>query len=225
MVQPFAAASGTGDFAAGWVEYEHRWGLAHVAKLDLAQPLWSGERLDGKTILLWSEQGFGDAIQFLRYVPLVAARGGRIVLRVERPLVRLAASLPGDMMIVSPGQRLPEFNVWCPLLSVPRILETRLETIPRTVPYLGMRPALAERWRQRLAGLAGWRVGLAWAGDPRHVNDFRRSTGLQRLMPLLAVPASAGSACRPVRAPPISPRLVPRRFSMFHAGRTVWLPS
>jgi tetratricopeptide (TPR) repeat protein len=179
-----------GDFAAGWAEYEHRWQLPQMAteKPDFAQKMWNGEALDGKTILIYSEQGHGDAIQFLRYVPQVAARGGRIVLRVERSLIRLAASVPGDMMIISPGQRLPKFDVWCPLLSLPRVLETRLETIPGAVPYLSVRPALAERWRRRLADLPGRRVGLAWAGDPRHINDFRRSIALQRLMPLLRVP-------------------------------------
>src|SRR5260370_42375499 len=150
--------------------------------------MWTGERLDGKTILLYAEQGFGDAIQFFRDVPQVAALGGRVVLLLHRRLVRLAASLPGDMTIVSPGHRLPEIDAWCPLLSLPRLFDPRLGSIPGDVPYLGVRPALAERWRQRLAGLSGWRVGLAWAGDPRHVNDFRRSIPLERLSPLFTVP-------------------------------------
>jgi len=177
-----------GDFAAGWVEYEHRWHLPQVQEPGFAKPLWSGEPLDGKTILLYAEQGFGDAIQFLRYVPQVAASGGRIVLRLHRFLVRLAATLPGEMTIVTPDNPVPDFDVWCPLLSLPRILETRLDTIPGEAPYLVPRPALIERWRRRLAGVPGRRVGLAWGGDPRHVNDFRRSIGLQRLKPLLAIP-------------------------------------
>jgi Flp pilus assembly protein TadD len=175
---------GLGDFAAGWSEYERRWQLPQAEKPEFAAPLWDGGLLDGKTILLYAEQGFGDAIQFLRYVPLVAARGGRIVLRVHRALVRLAASLPGDIAIVTPGNRLPAFDVWCPLLSLPRLFETRLESIPGEVPYLRVRPALGERWRRRLADLSGLRVGLAWAGDPRHINDFRRSIELDRMAPL-----------------------------------------
>jgi hypothetical protein len=158
-----------------------------MEKPSFAKPLWSGESLDGKTILLYAEQGFGDAIQFLRYVPQVAAYGGRIVLRLHRFLVRLAATLPGDMTIVTPGTRLPDFDVWCPLLSVPRILETRLDRIPGEVPYLFPRPALIERWQRRFAGLPGRRIGLAWAGDPRHINDFRRSIGLERLKQLFAI--------------------------------------
>jgi tetratricopeptide (TPR) repeat protein len=180
-----------GDFDAGWAEYEHRWHLPQVENPGIAAPLWSGEPLDGKTILLCAEQGFGDAIQFLRYVPQVAAYGGRIVLRLHRSLVRLAATLPGDMTIVTPGNRLPDFDVWCPLLSLPRILQTRLDSIPGEVPYLVPRPALIERWRRRLAGLPGRRIGLAWAGNPRHINDFRRSIGLERLKPLFAIPGDS----------------------------------
>jgi hypothetical protein len=177
-----------GDFTAGWAEYEHRWHLPQVARLAVEAPMWAGEPLDGKTILLDAEQGFGDTIQFLRYVPLVAARGGRIVLRLQRSLVRLAASLPGELTIVTPGNRLGAFDLWCPLLSLPRVFGTRLESTPANVPYLGVRPALLDRWRRRLGGLAGLRVGIAWAGDPRHVNDFRRSIAFASWVPLLAVP-------------------------------------
>jgi Flp pilus assembly protein TadD len=177
-----------GDFAEGWREYEYRWRVPRMEKPRIAAPLWDGGRLEGRTILLYAEQGFGDAIQFLRYVPQAAARGGRIVLQLHRLLVRSAASLPGEMTIVTPTNRLPEIDVWCPLLSLPLLFGTRLESIPDRVPYLGVRPTLAERWRRRLAGLPGWRVGIAWAGDPRHVNDFRRSIELDRLAPLFTVP-------------------------------------
>jgi tetratricopeptide (TPR) repeat protein len=177
-----------GDLRQGWREYEHRWRVPHMEKPPIDAPLWDGERFDGKTLLLYAEQGFGDAIQFLRYVPQVVARGRRVVLRLGRPLVRLAASLPGEMTIVTPGNRLPPIDRWCPLLSLPRLFDTRLESIPAGVPYLGVRPPLVERWRRRLAALPGWRIGLAWAGDPRHANDFRRSIELDRLAPLLAIP-------------------------------------
>jgi tetratricopeptide (TPR) repeat protein/ribosomal protein S18 acetylase RimI-like enzyme len=177
-----------GDFAEGWREYEQRWHVPYMEKPGIAAPLWDGEPLDGRTILLYAEQGFGDAIQFLRYVPRVMACGGRVVLRLHRLLVRLAASLPGELSIVASNNRLPEFDAWCPLLSLPRLFDTRLESIPVDVPYLAVRPALAERWRRRLAALPGWRIGLVWAGDPRHINDFRRSLELDRLAPLFRVP-------------------------------------
>jgi len=177
-----------GEFARGWQEYEHRWRLAEVRKPNYSQPMWAGEQLDGKTILLQSEQGLGDSIQCLRYVPLVQARGGRVVLRIERALVRLAASLTANVTITPTNARLPDFEVWCPLLSLPRVLGTSLDSIPAAIPYLGARNAIAERWRRRLAGLPGFRVGLVWAGSAHHINDARRSTDLARLKPLLATP-------------------------------------
>jgi Flp pilus assembly protein TadD len=177
-----------GEYERGWREYEHRWDLGDVTRPDFKQPLWEGERLDGKTILLHSEQGFGDAIQFFRYVPAVAQFGGRIVLRIERALVRLAASLPGTIVIKPGDARLPDFDVWCPLMSLPRLLGSDAELMPLTLPYLAPRAGIAERWRGTLAALPGVKIGLAWAGNPKHVNDLRRSISLERLRPLLEVP-------------------------------------
>ncbi len=176
-----------GDYPRGWTEYEGRWKLLEAKKPRFAQPEWQGEDLDGKTILLHSEQGFGDSILALRYVPAIAARGGRVALRLERPLVRLAASLPDNLVITPTHARPPAFDVWCPLLTVPRILGTRIDSIPAQVPYLGVRPSIAERWRRRLSDLNGLKVGLAWAGSPQHVNDFRRSIELERLQPLFEI--------------------------------------
>jgi tetratricopeptide (TPR) repeat protein len=174
-----------GDLERGWREYEHRWHLVDVNRPKFLEPMWQGESLEGKTILLNAEQGFGDTIQFLRYVPEVASFGGRVIVRVERPLVRLAASLPANVIIKPAESRLPHFDVWCPLLSLPHVLGTRLESIPALIPYLGTRGGVIERWRRRLAGMPGLRVGLAWAGNARHINDLRRSIGLASLMPLL----------------------------------------
>jgi tetratricopeptide (TPR) repeat protein len=177
-----------GEYARGWREYEQRWRLPEVTKPNYRQPMWAGEYLDGRTILLQSEQGLGDTIQCLRYVPMVLARGGRVVLRVERVLVRLAASLSANVIIAPTNARLPDFNVWCPLLSLPRVFDTRVDSIPAAMPYLGARNAIAERWRRRLAGLPGLKVGLVWAGSANHINDARRSIDLARLKPLLGVP-------------------------------------
>ncbi len=176
-----------GELTRGWTEYESRWRLLDLKKQQFSEPQWQGEDIHGKTILLNAEQGFGDTLQALRYVPAVAARGARIALRIDRPLVRLAASV-GDNLVVTPTNvPPPAFDVWCPLLSLPRILDTRLELIPADVPYLHVRPGIAARWRQRFSHLAGLKVGLIWAGSPTHVNDFRRSVGLARLEPLLGV--------------------------------------
>jgi Flp pilus assembly protein TadD len=176
-----------GDYERGWRAYEHRWDLHGVRKPRFRQPQWEGEPLEGRTILLHHEQGLGDTIQCLRYVPMVAARGARVVLRLERTLVRLTASLPDNIVISPPGARLPAFDVWCPLLSLPRLFGTRVDTIPAQVPYLGVRQAVVERWRHRLKDLSGLKVGLVWGGSPRHSNDFRRSIDIARLAPLFEV--------------------------------------
>jgi Flp pilus assembly protein TadD len=176
-----------GDYARGFEDYEKRWQLLEVQKPRFTQREWQGEPLDGKTILLHAEQGLGDTIQCLRYVPLVAARGGRVIVRLERTLVRLAASLSDKIVITPTSAPLPAFDVWCPMFGLPRIFGTRLDSIPSTTPYLGVRPVIAERWRQRLQNLSGLKVGLVWAGSPRHVNDFHRSIDFARLKPILDV--------------------------------------
>jgi tetratricopeptide (TPR) repeat protein len=174
----------SGEFQRGWREYEFRWRLLEVTKPNFPHPEWQGEHLDGKTILLHFEQGLGDTIQCLRYVPLVAARGGQVVLRLDRALTRIAARLPGNVVISPTHSPLPSFDVWCPLLSLPRIFDTRRETIPAAAPYLGIRPAITERWRDRLADLPGFKVGVVWSGSSQHINDFRRSVDVHRLSPL-----------------------------------------
>ncbi|QCO16647.1 hypothetical protein D3869_15155 (plasmid) [Azospirillum brasilense] len=178
-----------GDLAGGWEDYEARWGVADfpTKPRGLPQPLWSGEGIAGRTILLHEEQGRGDAIQFVRYAPLVAARGARVLLEVGADLVPLFSGLPGVERVVARGEPLPEFDWQCPLLSLPRAFTTRLETIPATVPYLTADPARAAAWRQRLAG-DGLAVGLVWAGNPQFAGDRERSPGLAALAPLLAVP-------------------------------------
>src|SRR5262249_54884529 len=140
-------------------------------------------------ILLHAEQGFGDTLQFCRYVPLIA-RGARIILEVQAPLVRLLYRLPGNIEVVAHGDRLPRFDLHCPLLSLHRAFGTTLATIPAAPPSLAAALGLAVNWHQRLAGLDGLRVGLVWAGS-RRLNrpeeaafDRRRSIALDALAPL-----------------------------------------
>jgi tetratricopeptide (TPR) repeat protein len=184
----------TGRLAEGWEENEWRWQARHLAAdtRRFAAPLWNGEPIGDRVILLHAEQGLGDTLQFCRYVPLVGA-GARVVLEVQAPLVRLLLRLPGVAKLVTRGDRLPPFDLHCPLLSLPRALGTTLDTIPGTTPYLAADAALAAKWRERLAGLAGLRVGLVWAGGRRPdpnlaIVDRRRSIALDRLAPLGAVP-------------------------------------
>ena len=174
-----------GKFRPGLSEYESRWGTPYGLRFrrKFSQPLWKGEPLEGSRILLHAEQGMGDTLQFVRYVPLVEARGARVVLEVQPRLHRLLAQTQGAPAIICRGEALPEFDWQCPLLSLPLALHTELTTIPAQVPYVHPDPAQAETWRQRLSGNS-LRVGLVWAGNPLHPHEFWRSIPLEQLAPL-----------------------------------------
>jgi ADP-heptose:LPS heptosyltransferase len=154
---------------------------------DFPQPRWLGERsIVGKTILLYGEQGLGDTIQFSRFVPEVAARGARVVLEVQRSLVRLLEHLPGVTEVVAQGDDLPWFDLHCPLPSLPAVLGITLETLPAK-PYLAAAPERAVAWLQRVRAFPSLRVGLVWAGTTSLGADARRSMELATLAPLAEV--------------------------------------
>jgi len=188
-----------GRLRDGWEEYEWRW-LRTVGQPkihpDYAQPLWSGEATTSGTILLWSEQGFGDAIQFVRYAPAVARLGWRVILQTSRPLHRLFESIPG-LAVVPEGAILPPFDVHCPLLSLPRAFATTVETIPAPIPYLHPRPELVADWRERLAGCRGRKVGLVWRGNPQHNRDRHRSMDPRWFSHFLDLPGLDGISLQP----------------------------
>jgi tetratricopeptide (TPR) repeat protein len=180
-----------GDFRSGWQGYESRWGTGAFAphRRSFAAPLWLGGRpLAGKTILLHAEQGYGDAIQFARYAPLVAGLGASVVLEARPALARLLSPMRGVDTFVAHGQSLPAFDLHCPLMSLPLALGTELATIPAAVPpYLSAPQQDVAAWRERLpAGRP--RVGLVWAGDRLHNNDLNRSIHLELLRPLVDLP-------------------------------------
>ena len=171
-----------GNCALGWKEYEEREEARCLRRIH-PQPQWKGEPLEGARIFLHAEQGLGDTLQFIRYVPLVAARGGQVVLAVQPRLHRLLAGTDGAWQVISDGGTVSDFRWQCPLLSLPLAFGTDLNTIPAKVPYVHPDPALVQVWKQRLQGNA-LRIGLAWAGDPKQVNDLRRSMSLEQLAPL-----------------------------------------
>ena len=186
----------TGDFARGWEKYEWRWQTTQIGdhKRTFAQPLWTGsDAVAGKTILLHAEQGLGDTLQFCRYVPLVAARAGHVILEVPKPLHELMRSLGGGAQIVAMGDPLPDFDMHCPLLSLPLAFGTTLETIPARMPYLGASEAKTRAWRDRLGAHEKMRIGLVWAGNPRkelpgsNRIDRLRSMAFERLKPLFGI--------------------------------------
>ena len=177
-----------GDFAEGWDEYEWRLRSSERTGPCFPERSWMGESLIGKHIYVQAEQGFGDSLQFARYLPLLAERAGRVTLRVHQQLVTLLReSLPGVTVLGDRGDPLP-FDVDTALLSLPRLLKTRLETIPANIPYLRPTAETARRWRDRLASLPGFKVGVVWAGNPEHANDTRRSLDVSLLAPLLGMP-------------------------------------
>ena len=177
----------TGAFAEGWEHYEWRLRYPEYSGADLAaraEP-WDGGALDGRTILLEAEQGFGDAIQFLRYAPMVSAHGGRVLVRCAPELVALAAHVPGVAGAVARGETLPPFDLWCPLPSLPRLFGTALQTIPDRVPYLFADPAKLQRWKRRIGdGAEACRVGLVWASQSGHRTAPAKSIPLALLAPL-----------------------------------------
>jgi hypothetical protein len=171
-----------GDYAEGWRNYERRWqtGAFAVHRRSFTSPLWTGEqRLTGRTILLHAEQGFGDAIQFVRYAPLVAARGANVVLEVQPELTRLMAGIAGVERIVARGDRLPPFDLHCPLMSLPRAFATCVDTIPAATRYFGVGAAEVAAWAGRLPQ-GRPRIGVCWAGRSAHSNDSNRSIPLAR---------------------------------------------
>jgi Tfp pilus assembly protein PilF len=178
----------TGDFERGWVHYEWRWQKKSVIPLqrNFSQPTWhGGDPIAGKTILIHSEQGLGDTIQFCRYVPLVAARGVRVIFEVQKALQTLMTSLGGGAQIVPKGGPLPAFDLHCPLVSLPLAFGTRLETIPSTTGYLSAPAQRMTMWQSRLQGQRHPRIGLVWSGNPGHERDRERSVGLREFLPLL----------------------------------------
>lgn len=165
-----------GDYAGGWRLYESRWRLPIVAHLvrTFAQPQWQGtESLAGKTILLHAEQGFGDTLQFCRYIPLVAERGAHVVVEVQPQLRSLLTGMNGAHTVVARGEPLPAFDIHCPMLSLPLAFGTTLQTIPARIPYLQAPDAAVAVWQQRLGRRTKPRVGVVWSGSGSVQNDQR----------------------------------------------------
>jgi tetratricopeptide (TPR) repeat protein len=180
-----------GDFKSGWPQYEWRWkkfvggGQGRFS----GAPLWLGETpLKDKTILLLAEQGLGDTIHFMRYVPLVAALGARVVLGVQAPLKAMAATVPGAALVAGEGEPLPPVDCHCPLMSLPLAFKTDLGTVPANIPYLQAPIDRLNTWRGRMPANGRLRVGLCWAGSAAHLNDRNRSIALERFATLLTVP-------------------------------------
>lgn len=179
-----------GEFNRGWDFYEARFRVPEFGNpaRHFNMPRWNGQDpLAGKTLLVHAEQGLGDVIQFCRYLPLLADRGARVVFEVMPNVKALLGTLPGTFGIVGRGEPLPQADYYIPLLSIPLVLNTQLDTIPAQVPYIAAQPERVARWKERLRNLSGLRVGIAWQGNPvteKHVWARGRSMPLAALEPL-----------------------------------------
>jgi tetratricopeptide (TPR) repeat protein len=191
----------TGDFEAGWAGREARWDAMPPDYPKFSQPVWLGqESIEGKTILVRTDEGLGDCIQFARYLPMMAARGARVILEVAEQLVPLLSGMPGVSQCVSTGTA-PAFDMHCPMCSLPLAFRTRLDSIPSAISYLPP-PAEARRraWEDRLGSRDRLRVGLVWSGNPKHTNDHNRSLPLQMLSRILDLDADFVSLQKDLRA-------------------------
>lgn len=213
-----------GDFVKGWEKYESRW---HVGKYKgtrpkFEQPLWLGkEPLQGKTILLYAEQGLGDTLQFCRYAKLVAAQGATVLLAVQSPLTSLLADLEGVHMIyaIEDREALPAFDYHCPLLSLPLAFNTQLGTIPSGVPYLRSDPDRVRRWQIELGDTDLPRIGVVWSGNPIHGNDHNRSIALADFIQVVSPRAQFISLQKDVRSN--EKPMLAARSDILHVGDAI----
>ena len=173
----------------GFKLFEYRWKTAHFQSQlrHFLQPLWLGdEDLTGKTILVHSEQGLGDSIQFCRYIKFFEKMECRVLLEIEKPLMSLMRSLLPRECIFEKGSALPKFDVHCPMMSLPHAFGTSPNNIPFSNSYFSAQGKQVEQWRQHLKGSKKPLIGLAWRGNPNHVNDQRRSAKLSELIGFLS---------------------------------------
>jgi tetratricopeptide (TPR) repeat protein len=199
-----------GDFARGWPEFEWRWRTKDMPGYAFQQPRWDGAALEGKTILLYAEQGLGDTLHFIRYIPLVKARGGSVIVECQPPLLRLLADFPGIDRLIGRGSIFPAFDVYAPLLSLPAIFHTTLASVPAPVPYLSANATLVNYWRRNMSAVRCpmsdvkiassdlgprtsdigriFRIGIAWQGNPGRPDDGHRSIPLKCFLRLAQVP-------------------------------------
>jgi tetratricopeptide (TPR) repeat protein len=178
-----------GQLEEGFAEYLWRWQTANFQNQRRRSPApeWSGQELAGKTLLVQGEQGFGDTIQFARYLPLLAARGAKVVALVQEPLRRLFTTLPGIDSVLNLDTPMPPHDYQTTVMSLPHLCGTTAATIPAEVPYLAADSKLVKTWAKKLADLPGKKAGIVWAGRPEYTMDKLRTIPVKALLPLARV--------------------------------------
>jgi Flp pilus assembly protein TadD len=179
-----------GRYEDGWREYAWRWKTPdcrpHLRVLE--RPEWSGQDIAGKRILVHAEQGYGDTIQFVRYMSSLAESGAEVIFETPPQLERLLRGLSGIGRLFRRGEPIPDHDYHAPLLNIPELLGTRTDNIPNKIPYIFAEEERTKRWRERLAGLGeGLRIGIVWAGNPKHARDRQRSLPVGELSRLAGI--------------------------------------
>lgn len=177
-----------GNLEQGWAEYEWRWKTEGCVLPQFVQPAWDGNRLDGRTILLYTEQALGDTLQFIRFAQWAKAAGGTVLVRCQRALVPLLSRCPGIDRLLAEGEPLPRFDVHAPLMSLPRILHIPLDKLTGESPYIFADPQLIAEWGQKIPASGPLRIGIAWQGNPQYMADRERSIPLEQFAPLASMP-------------------------------------
>lgn len=178
-----------GDFQKGWSDYEWRWHGGHgLKRRQYGGRLWDGSPLAGKTILLYYEQGLGDTFQFIRYAAELKARGATVVFECQPNMREILSRTPGIDSFVIRSEKLPSCDFYAPLLSLPGLCQTHIDNLPRRVPYIFPDPTIAWDWKQRMAELEGFKIGIAWQGNPGHKGDRYRSISLECFAAIAQVP-------------------------------------
>jgi len=179
-----------GDFKEGWREFEWRWQTDHFAHIRRAwsKPQWDGRALGGETVLVHHEQGYGDTIQFSRYLPLIADRGGRVVVECPDALVGIVETVSGVDAVVRSDDQSVEYDFHVPMMSLPGVFSTTFDNLPDSVPYLLAPEAERARWSERLGEDGGKRIGLVWKGNTAHARNQWRSPGLRAFLSVLGNP-------------------------------------
>ncbi len=180
-----------GDYKQGWPLYEYRWKSVQQASFrNLSKPLWLGEEsIAGKKLFIYPEQGLGDFIQFLRYVTKIEKLGAKVILEVPLSLMALVEEMHLDCVLVKPDQGVQAYDYHCPIMSLPLAFKTELDTIPSPIPYLAASQEKIKQWKARV-NQENFNVGLVWSGASGHQHDHLRSIALEKLQPLMTLPAT-----------------------------------
>jgi hypothetical protein len=176
-----------GDYERGLPEYDYRWRCEGKEPPKHDRPRWDGSPLEGRTILLYPEQGRGDFIQFVRFASVVKARGGRVILQCPQSFLPILRTFSGYDQLVSKEAAVPDYDVHASVMDLPMLLGTRVDTIPAEIPYLFADPALTERWKEELKKFEGFKIGIMWKGSSQYRADLYRSIRLAEFAPLAKV--------------------------------------